>query len=152
MKKIAFFCTACGLMLISSCTTVKKTATAVDVSNGVYQYPVVANLEVKEKVEATKEWSFRPFHIGEMKVSVAKGNLISETLKNCNADVLLEPQFHFTKVPFGMRKLVVTGYPASYKNFRDATEKDMEVIKAANNPNVRTNYNEIGFDIFKILK
>lgn len=41
MKKIKYLLltAACGLMLLSSCTTLKKTSTAVDVNNGYTSIP-----------------------------------------------------------------------------------------------------------------
>lgn len=132
---------SCGLMLLASCTTLKKTATAADVANGIYQYPVVADMTVQEKIESSMQWSFRPFHLGEPKLEVAKGNLVADVLKQHNADVLLEPQFKFTKQPFGMRHLVVTGFPATYGEFRKATEADLEAIKVTNEFNEKEKLN-----------
>lgn len=129
-------------MLVSSCTTLKKTTTAVEVANGVYQYPVVAEMAVQEKTESTMEWSFRPFHIGEPRLETAKGNLVADVLKQQNADVLLEPQFKFTKHPFGKRLLVVTGFPATYNGFRKATDADLEAIRATNAFNEKEKLNK----------
>ena len=152
MKKIKYLLltAACGLMLLSSCTTLKKTSTAVDVNNGVYQYPVVAEMTVQQKVESSMQWSFRPFHIGEPKLDVAKGNLVADVLKHYNADVLLEPQFKFTKNAFGARLLVVTGFPATYNEFRKATDADLEAIKATQVFNEKEKLNRIsGLHILK---
>lgn len=121
---------ACGTLLLSSCQTVKKTATTVDVENSVSQYPAVADLDIQGKIEGTSEWGFRPFHFGEPSLELAKSNLIADLLKQHNADVLLEPQFIFEKESYGVRRLVVTGFPATYKNFRNATPADIEAAKA----------------------
>ena len=152
MKKIIFFFVACSLLVFSSCSTIKRTATATDVQLAVCQYPTAVDLEVMEKVEAVKVWSFAPFHWGEPKVSVAKGNLIAETLSKHQADVLLEPQVTFSKVSYGERRIIVTGYLAKYKNFRKATKEDLEAIKAVNTPNERTVYNDGKGGLFGIIK
>ena len=100
MKKIFLLPAICSALLLSSCTTVYKTADTADVKNHVNTYPEVADLDVQAKVTKTMTWSFRPFYLGEPKKSTAKGNLISDVLKENNADVLLEPQFHFEKTQY----------------------------------------------------
>lgn len=139
------------LLLLSSCSTVTKTATAVDVNNIINTYPEVVDLDIQPKVTQSMTWNFRPFHIGEPKTSTAKGNLIAETLKANNADVLLEPQFSFQKTSYGERVLIVTGFPATFKNFRKATADDLEAIKACRYANEKTDYNDCGGKLFGIF-
>lgn len=140
MKKIFMILVLASAML-TSCTIIKKTATSTDVQLNVCQYPMVADLNIKNKIEATKTWNFKPFHIGEPKLNTLKGNFIAEILKENNADVLLEPQFLFSKTSYGERRLTVTGYPATYSNFRKATEADLEALKKSKPANERTVYN-----------
>jgi hypothetical protein len=54
---------------------------------------------------------------------------MAHVLKEANADVLLEPQYTYTKVPFVQRTLTVTGFPATFKDFRKATAADLEALK-----------------------
>lgn len=153
MKYNIFTILACGILAFSSCTTIKKSATTAEVETRVQQYPLVADLDIRPKVEVSTSWNFVPFHFGEPSVGVAKGNLIAETIKENNADILLEPQVIFTKTSFGERKLIITGYPASFKNFRNATEADLEALKACPTKNERTVYNAVPDNIFsKILR
>lgn len=152
MKKTMIAIAACGMIMMSSCTTVKKSATTVDVVNGIYQYPTVADVDVLDKVQSEMVWSFRPFHIGEPSESTAKGNLISDVLKQADADILLEPNFSFTKTSYGERSLVVTGFPAKYKNFRKASESDLNAIKACNTPTERKVFNGDGGGLLGIIK
>lgn len=153
MKYNIIMILACSFLAFSSCTTIKKTATSVDVQTGIYQYPTVADLEIHPKVEVSKTWNFIPFHWGEPSVSLAQGNLIAEIVKENNADILLEPQVIFTKTSFGERKLIITGYPASFKNFRKATESDLDALKACPPENKRTVYNSLSNNILsKILR
>ena len=141
MKNL-FLTIACGLaLMLASCSTMTKTAATANVKTGIYQYPTVADLDIKDKVEKEMTWSFRPFHLGEPKLSDAKGNLIAETLKECDADVMLEPQFISSRTSFGERRLTLTGFPAKFKNFRRATKEDIEALKANDTPNTRTLYN-----------
>lgn len=143
MKKHVLWALAVVGLFLTSCTTLKRTATTAPVVNNVQQYPTVADLVVLPKTENTMQWSFRPFHLGEPKLSVAKGNLVAETLKQQQADVLLEPQFIFKRTSYGQRVLTVTGYPAQYKQFRKATPEDLKALEATKNAgsgNERTVY------------
>ncbi len=143
---------ACAAVFFGSCTTHKQTSTTAEVQTVIQQYPTVADLDVMDKVEAKTAWSFRPFNLGEPSLSMAKGNLIAETLKEVGADVLLEPQFIFKRTPYGMRELTVTGFPAKFKNFRNATEADLKALDCVAQPNERTRYNEAGSIFSKLLK
>ncbi len=127
--------------MLSSCTTITKTATSADVQTGIYQYPTVADLDVKDKSETSMTWSFRPCHIGEPSLALAKGNLMAQTLKDLDADVMLEPQFIYTRTSYGERRLVLTGFPAKFRNFRKATAADLEALKSGVPANERKTYN-----------
>ncbi len=113
---------------LTACGTVRKTSPkSVDVETAVVQYPTVADLNVQSKVEKRISWSWNPFK--SENVSLAKSNLMADVLKEANADVLLEPQYTYTKVSFGQRTLTVTGFPATFKDFRKATAADLEALK-----------------------
>lgn len=152
MKKVLSSLFVCGVLVLSSCSTVYKTATATDVATTVQTYPEVADLDIQQKVTETKVWSFKPFHIGEPKLATVKGNLIAETLKKYNADIMLEPQFSFQRTSYGERVLTVTGFPAVFKNFRKATESDLEAIKACKHPNLQKKYNDSKGTLFGVFK
>ena len=52
MKHNIILLTACMALMATSCSTIKEsTSTSMVVESGVYQYPTVADLDVKEKVE-----------------------------------------------------------------------------------------------------
>lgn len=130
MKKIIFTLVLFLSVLVTSCTTVNKTATVADVEKSVNTYPVIADLQVSpEKVEKTYTWSFRPFHIGEPKIKDLKQNLVAELLLENNADVLVEMHYVYSKTQFGTRSMTVFGFPAKMKNFHNATKDELEAIK-----------------------
>lgn len=130
MKHNIILLTACMALMATSCSTIKEsTSTSMVVESGVYQYPTVADLDVKEKVEKQIVWDFIPFNIGQPSLENRKQNLQAEIIKENNADVLLEPQVVYTKKPYGQRTLTITGYPASFKDFRKASDKDLEALK-----------------------
>jgi hypothetical protein len=143
----------CGtVLLLSSCSTIKKTATTVAVDSSITIYPEVADLEVQKKISSSTTWKFVPFKLGNSKLSVIKGNLVAEVLKKYNADVLLEPQFIYHKNSYGERELIVTGYPATYKNFRKATDEDLKALKICIDKNQKVVYNSAGGGIYGIIK
>lgn len=119
-------------ILLSSCGTIKKIeGKAVGIDCNVTQYPTVADLNVKEKkVSGSIEWQDKWFG-KRIPVQVRKGNLIAEVSAQAGADVLVEPQFIFEQGSRGLRsrKLSVSGYPATFKNFRPATPADIELLK-----------------------
>ena len=116
-------------LTLGACSTIRKsTVSTAQVETHVVQYPTVADLEVLNKVEKTVVWSYNPFERDNMEN--IRQNLMYDLLKEVEADVLLEPQYNFVKVPYGERRLSVTGYPARFKSFRKATEADLEALKA----------------------
>lgn len=141
MKIKSLILSAALLLGFASCTTIKNTAETINIDAKICQYPTVADLVVHEKVEVTKTWHFRPFHLGEPKMKYLKGNMIAEILKKANADVLLEPQIIYSHTSFGERQYTVSGYPASFKNFRKATAADLEALKVVQPDHERTVYN-----------
>lgn len=141
MKK-SILLLACAAAL-ASCTVTQKTAVTAPVTDvSVRQYPTVADLEVKpQKVERTETWPFVPFNWGQPSVKVRKGNMVADLLAENGADVLLEPQTVFTKRFLGPRKLTVTGYAATFSNFRKATKEDLEALDMAVPAHEKTVYN-----------
>lgn len=130
MKKIFFALIACAGLLVSSCTTINKTATTAPVVHNVQQYPMVTDVEVMDKVEVSTTWL--GLSLNRMPLETRKGNLIAETLKEKGADVMLETQFVYTKKGFlRERKLTLIGFPAKYKGFHKATPADIEAMKAS---------------------
>lgn len=110
---------------ISSCAVVKThtTKTSEIYSSGVIQKPVVVDLDVKDtKVTGTATASSSTL------ITAAKNDAVYEALKSSNADILIEPKFE-TVTAKGTTTVTVTGYPATYKNFRPITEKDTTFLK-----------------------
>lgn len=125
MKKYIFGLIILGLNF-TACTTVRKASSstaAIDAK--VIQYPAVADLQVKEKVEKTVTW---PFRFIEEPLRERKNNLVADILRSERADVMFQMQSTYTKRPFGQRTLTVTGYPATFKDFRNATDEDIKAF------------------------
>ena len=141
MKK-SILLLAC-IAALTSCTVTQKTAVTAPVTDVVVkQYPTVADLKVKpQKVERTETWPFVPFNWGQPSMKVRKGNMVADMLAENGADVLLEPQTVFTKRFLGPRKLTITGYAATFSNFRKATKEDLEALDMDVPAHEKTVYN-----------
>jgi hypothetical protein len=111
----------------NSCRTIKNTTTKdTDVAGPtVIQKPVIADLDVKEKkVTGTFSGS------SSFSMSYAKNMAIADALKASNADVLIEPRFETIK-SWRNIEVTVTGYPATYKNFRPMEAADTIFVNTA---------------------
>ncbi len=133
MRKISLFFVLS--LLLSSCSMMEKTSGSVttiktrtskvlDVyGNGVVYTPVIADLDVKsERVKGTAE--------GENNsVSYFKKLALADAIEKSGADILIEPNY-ITEVTGSKVSVIVTGYPATYKNFRSLKKEHIELLKA----------------------
>lgn len=110
---------------LASCGTIKKnTVKESDVQGPtVIQKPVVADLEVKE-TKVTGTYSDR----SKKTMKFVKEMALYDALQKANADVLIEARYVTVK-KFGRIEVTVTGYPATYKNFRAMELKDTLFVK-----------------------
>jgi len=133
MKKLIYLILL--LFILASCGSLKQTDYKVlDIESKVMQYPTLVNLEVqKESISGSVEWKKNIFS-RDIPLEVRIGNLVAEMTSKAKADILVEPRFTLEKGASGWRskKITITGYPASYKNFRPATAEDIKVLKALN--------------------
>ena len=129
--------------LLSSCSVTQKMAISSPVEDvGVHQYPTVADLDIKpQKVTSTEEWNFVPFNWGQPTLEVRKGNMIAEMLETNGGDVLLEPHTVYTKRMFGKRSLKISGFVASFDNFRKASDEDLKALEIGYRKSERPVYN-----------
>ena len=111
---------------MTSCI-IKKTETAttkiIDINGaGVIQKPTIVDLDVNgAKVSGRAVAKF-----GE-NIEDIKNLLVAEVLRKVNADVLVEPRYAFETVN-NETTISVSGYPATYKNFRPIKEEDLKLI------------------------
>ena len=91
---------------------------------GIIQNPTIADLDVNgAKVSGRAVAKFGE-NIEEVKIL-----LVAEVLRKANADVLVEPRYAFETVN-NETTISVSGYPATYKNFRPIKEEDLKLIKS----------------------
>lgn len=113
------------ILFLTSCASLQtRTAHTANVQGAVIHTPVLADLDVKSvKVTGTASAS------AGNSTEAVKNLAINDALKTSSADLLVEPTFE-TQLKGGKTIVTVTGFPASYRNFRAATENDIAVMDA----------------------
>lgn len=91
-----------------------------------------ADLEIAPK-RASKTVTWTMNFLTRQDLEMRKENLIKALCKETNADVILDPQFSYSKRILGGGKLTLTGYPAKYKSFRTLTQNEIDSIVVGNN-------------------
>jgi hypothetical protein len=91
---------------------------------GVMHYPVIADLDVKN-TKVTESVNGPSKDLEKLKVEA-----VNKAVKTAAADLLVEPVY---EVEGTGRNVVVTvtGFPATYKNFRPAAETDLPMMEAS---------------------
>lgn len=120
MKKkfvLIAFVAAFGL---ASCTTIKKTASTIDVNNSLTSNSDVELIVADKQISHNHRVTAKERRGGTKNVYNAA---VSAALKaNGNADVLVAPEYEtvIKKGLFGkkIKEVMVSGYPAKYKNFK----------------------------------
>lgn len=108
------------LLAMSSCTSVRKTSSSIDVATELTSTTTADLVVADKKIEFVYKPTGSVRRAGSRNITNAA---VAEALKaNGSADVLVAPQFEVTKRRnlFGLtkvKKVVVYGYPATYKNF-----------------------------------
>jgi hypothetical protein len=125
MKKKNLILIVFATFLLSSCAFQQKMTTTkmMDIYGaGVVHKPTIVDLEVKEvRVTGTSNSS------KQVTVESLKTEAVSNALQTANADVLIEPKFDI-ELKGSNKKVTVTGFPATYKNFRPITHDDVQLF------------------------
>lgn len=107
------------LIITAGCKSYSKTSVTTDVSGPtVVQKPVIADLDVEEnRVIGTASGK------GSESIDVLKQNALNNALDKSKADVLVEPRYEII-TSRKQSTVNVSGYPATYKNFRPMVVSD----------------------------
>ena len=128
MKKIMYLFKIISIVSVVSFTSCYAPQTAYygkpkqkDISGvGVIHIPVVADLEVSQtKITEEVDVSNKTF-ASEL---IAARYALRVILNKHKADILIEPTYEFKD-----KSIIVSGYPAKYKNFRNIEEKDIKLL------------------------
>ena len=115
MKKVFLFVSLAVAMGLASCSSVKHTATTVDVANRMCT-TTTADLQVSpQKIS----YNFTPTNANRRAGEKAVlETAVAQALKaNGNADVLVGFEYEIKKKRNKVMYVTVEGYPATYKNF-----------------------------------
>lgn len=115
------------MFFIASCATTEESGTVrttESYGSGVIQHPVIGELEVNtEKVTGESTTTS-----GES-VSNLKGDALRDAKQKSHAHVIVDPSFD-VEASGRDRTVQVTGFPATYTNFRPVTDDDLPLIEA----------------------
>lgn len=127
-KAFSIIISAIIIITLFSCRSLKSTTNTAKTlpvyGAGVIQKPVIVDLDVKQ----TKATATVSGKLGS-NVEVLKAEAVSMAVKNAGADVLVEPTYTIVTTR-GSSTVTVSGFPATYKNFRDIKAEDIPLIKA----------------------
>lgn len=125
-------------LAVSSCTTIQHTSSSEAVDTKIYNL-TVADMDVsKDKAEKTVNWTWNP--LTTFSLSEQKKSATAELLKDVDADVLVEPQYIVNRRGlFRGGSVTVSGYPATYSNFRNMTKEEMAMASAGDHSVVMVN-------------
>ena len=142
MKKSVLFLGV--VALVCSCSIPKATSysyseykTISPTQSVIYTAPLLADLDVaKERITYGERINQNISTLTDTEVEALavreKETVIANALKANNADVLVAPNVSIETDANKNLVIVVTGYPAVYKNFRSITEADEWVIDKTN--------------------
>ncbi|MCM1309982.1 MAG: lipoprotein [Bacteroides sp.] len=129
MKKYMILA-AGALLTLSSCSTISHSPQAAAIQTELFSL-AVADLDVQPKAETTVEFKWSP--LSTVSLSEQKKTAMATLLNESGADILVEPNYEIKRRGlFRGGSVTVSGYPASYTNFRKMTSDDAEKIAALN--------------------
>ncbi|MBQ8367353.1 MAG: hypothetical protein IJX40_06415 [Alistipes sp.] len=142
MKKLFLFAAAVAFITSCSPTEYVTTATTYDYressarllegNSNFIVTPTIADLSVSDKKIIHKETdAFAHFGVTRSvinNIAAYKRIALSKASKAYNADILLGAEIDVETIDNHL-VITVTGYPAVYKKFRNATEKDLELVR-----------------------
>lgn len=114
-------------LLVSSCSTVTNTSQTAAVDTQLYNLTVADMNVAAKKDSVTLDWAWNP--LSTVSLSAQKESATHALLEKSDADVLIEPEYIVHRRGlFRGGSVTVTGYPASYSNFRAMTSEDAQNI------------------------
>lgn len=118
-------------LALSSCSTITHTSQTAAIDTQVYNLTVADMKVAAKKDSVTVDWAWNPLSTVSLK---AQKETATHSLLNKNeADVLVEPEYIVKRRGiFRGGSVTVTGYPATYANFRAMSNEDAEKIATVN--------------------
>ncbi|HEX7845235.1 MAG TPA: hypothetical protein VF476_05485 [Chitinophagaceae bacterium] len=118
-----------AIFVLASCSLQKQTTNTSKTLGiygaGVIQKPVLTNLKVNpQKIISRYEGH------GSQGIGYHKSQAIAKAMTESKADVIIEPAFEITSSASNV-SITITGYAASYENFRQLTGADTSLLVEA---------------------
>lgn len=141
MKKIPFLL---SLLIVTSCAqrqfniTQLQTRIIESQSGGVVTAPIIGELDQISSTKISESVEFDISHFKKTTEIISllndyKQYVIASYCTKHNYDLIINPLFQVTTNDSGDKlKVIVTGFPAKYKNFRPATANDVWMIPFIN--------------------
>lgn len=86
-----------------------------------------ADIEIAPyRVSKSTSWIFN--FLSPIELNQRKTNLINALCKEIGADILIDPQFSYSRRILGGGKLTVAGYPAKYTDFRSLSDTEIDSL------------------------
>ena len=125
MHKTIITAAICALALLSSCASLQtRTGHTKEVQGAIVHQPVLADLNVRNtKVTGTATAS-----TGNS-LDAVKNLALKEALTSAKADLLVEPTYEVQRNGSNTT-VTITGFPATYMDFRTATTQDIALMDA----------------------
>ncbi len=103
-------------------------------ANGIIMNPIIADLEMigNEKITYKETFSVKMDENSKDKIQIYKNIALAHAEKEYKADVIVGARFEVSATENEI-EVTVIGYPAYYKNFRNATKKDRWMLKLYKN-------------------
>ncbi|MCH5225126.1 MAG: hypothetical protein J1D77_03965 [Muribaculaceae bacterium] len=103
-----------------------KNPALVDVENKVLAVTGADLIIGTNKVTGSSTWILN--FLSPTELEVRKKNLLQKVCKKVGADVIISPEFTYSRNILGGGKLTVTGYPANYNNFRSLSRSEIDSL------------------------
>ena len=118
-------------LALSSCSTITHTSQTASVDTRLYNLTVADMKVANAKDSVTVDWKWNP--LSTISLKAQKESATHALLNRNDADVLVEPQYIVTRRGiFRGGSVTVTGYPATYTDFRPMSSEDAEKIATVN--------------------
>lgn len=142
-KLLLVIAIAIGSVTIASAQKVDRIETTVDYMESSARYmepsqsimtsPMIADLEViGGSISYTEIEAFKNYEVTEELIQLVPGFkriALSRAARAHKADVIIGAMVEVITNKNGRLEITITGYPARYTNFRNATSEDMDLVK-----------------------
>lgn len=131
MKTRKILAAGIAALALSSCSTITHTSQTAAVDTQIYNLTVADMKVAAKKDSVTVDWKWNPLSTVSLKAQ--KESATHSLLSKSEADVLVEPEYIVKRRGiFRGGSVTVTGYPATYSNFRAMSKDDAEKIATVN--------------------